>query len=165
MNHSLIDYAAMWSATFALVFLLGIQSRNVQRSHYFAAILTSLGISIGNFTFIKFAAAGTFDAFAVCAVGGCMGIAFSIWFSDNVLHKRPAKGGQIAHKGPPLRFGEQVEGYHPLTPQMRLALEEAGRRAMRRTILKYPKLKCYECIGDDGCDGNCETKHLQRNTA
>lgn len=87
MNYTLLDYAVMWGASFALVFLLGIQSKNVQRSHYLAAVLTSFGISVGNFTFTKYASAGSLDAFFACAAGGCMGIAFSIWLSDNVLHK------------------------------------------------------------------------------
>ena len=134
MNHSLLDYGVMWAASFALVFLLGIQSKNVQRSRYLAAIVTSFGISVGNFTFIKYAAVGTLDAFWVCAVGGCMGIAFSIWFADNVLHRGHAKGGFVSQKWLLPRFGEQVEGYHPITPEMRSALEDAGRRAMQRTF-------------------------------
>lgn len=134
LDYTLLDYTLMWAASFALVFLLGLQSKNVQRSRYLAAVVTSFGISVGNFTFIKYAAVGTLDAFWVCAVGGCMGIAFSIWFSDNVLHKGFAKGGVIAQKGPLPRFGEQVEGYHPITPEMRSALEDAGRGAMQRTF-------------------------------
>lgn len=141
MNHSLFDYGLMWAASFALVFLLGIQSKNVQRSRYLLAITTSFGISVGNFTFIKYAAAGTLDAFFVCAAGGCMGIAFSIWFADNVLHRDFAKGGVIAQKEPLPRFGERGEGYCPITPQMRTAIEDAGRRAMQhhRQCAAIPK--------------------------
>lgn len=128
MNHSLLDYGVMWAASFALVFLLGIQSKNVQRSRYLAAVITSFGISVGNFTFIKYAAIGTLDAFCVCAAGGCMGIAFSIWFADNILHKR--------RKGPLLRFDDPPEGHHPITPEMRTALKDAGRRAMQRTFVQ-----------------------------
>lgn len=146
MNHTLLDYGVMWAASFALVFLLGLQSKNVQRSRYLAAIITSFGISVGNFTFIKYAAAGTLDAFFICAVGGCMGIAFSIWFADNVMHKNHAKGDFAFQKGPPSLFGEQREGSIPLTPQMRSALEDVGRRAMQRTFSqKLDTLTEVEC--------------------
>ena len=135
MNHTPFEYLIMWSASFALVFLLGVQSKNVQRSRYFAAVITSLGISIGNFTFVKYASAGTFDAFLACALGGCMGIAGSIWVSDNVLHRRH----QTAPKPAGAVFSPRVGSGLTRLARKRQRLEQAGREAMRRTFELSPK--------------------------
>ena len=97
---SIADYFAMFFASFTVVFLLGLQSKNVNQSRYFAAILTSFGISASNFTFVKYASNGNSTAFWVCAAGGCLGIAFSIWFYDNILHtRRIAPGSTNTPKG------------------------------------------------------------------
>lgn len=88
MTHTLADYAAMFFSNFFVVFLLGLQSKNVNAGRYAAAVVTSLGISVGNFIFVKYVAAGSYDVFAVCAVGGAVGIAVSIWFYQNFMEKR-----------------------------------------------------------------------------
>jgi len=85
---SATDYALVFLCTFSVVFLLGIQSRNVQQSRYFIAIVTSFLISCANFLFVHYAATGDYIVFAFSAAGGCMGIAGAIWFSDNVLHPK-----------------------------------------------------------------------------
>jgi len=90
MSYSGLDFLAMFFSSFMVVFLLGLQGKNVQQSRIKAAIATSFGISIGQFLFIKYAATGDFIAFMVVAIGGCVGIAFSIWFYDNHLHHRRA---------------------------------------------------------------------------
>jgi hypothetical protein len=82
-----MDYAGMFLSNFFVVFLLGLQSKNVQKSRYVAAIMTSFGISISQAMFVKYVASGNLLALVVCAVGGAMGIAVSIWASDNWLHK------------------------------------------------------------------------------
>lgn len=82
------DYPAMFAASFFSVFLLGLQSKNVNQSRYVAAIVTSFGISVANFIFIKYAAAGSLVAFFVLATGGCTGIASSIWFYDKVMKRK-----------------------------------------------------------------------------
>jgi hypothetical protein len=130
VNHSLFEYLIMWAASFALVFLLGIQSKNVQRSRYLAAVITSFGISVGNFTFVKYASAGTLDAFWACALGGCMGIAVSIWVSDHVLHKRHLTSPQPAGAV----FRSQIGSGHTRLLRKRQKLEQAGREAMRVTF-------------------------------
>lgn len=84
----MIDYVLMFASNFSIVFLLGLQSRNVVAGRYFAAVVTSLGISVGNFMFIRFAATGDPSTFVVCASGGCCGVAASIWFYENVVLKR-----------------------------------------------------------------------------
>lgn len=91
MSYSPVDYGLMFASSFFVVFLLGIQSKNVNQSRYLAAIVTSFGISIGQFLFAKYASTGNLWAFLTCATGGCAGIAYSIWFYDNVLHHRRHK--------------------------------------------------------------------------
>lgn len=83
-----VEYFALFISTLGMVFLLGLQSRNVQKSDYLAAIVTSFLISVFNFVFVKYASSGGIWALASSALGGCIGIAGSIWFSDKVLHKK-----------------------------------------------------------------------------
>lgn len=85
---SALELCLLFIVTFANVFLLGIQSRNVNAGRYVAAVATSFGISIANFTFVHYAATGSLAAFAVSAAGGCCGIAAAIWFYQNVMEKR-----------------------------------------------------------------------------
>ncbi len=82
------DFLAMFVTSFFSVFLLGMQSKNVNQSRYFAAVVTSFGISVANFLFIRYAANGSLIAFFVLAAGGCCGIASSIWVHDKVLSKK-----------------------------------------------------------------------------
>ena len=81
------DYVAMFFASFVLVFLLGLQSKNVMYGRYVAAIATSFGISACNFLFVKYAASGSYFAFIATAVGAMGGIASSIWFYQNVMER------------------------------------------------------------------------------
>lgn len=85
---TIADAVTVFASSFFTVFLLGIQSRNINQSRYMAAVLTSFGISIANFTFIKYVAAGSYLTFVICATGGCMGVAFSIWFYKNIIEKK-----------------------------------------------------------------------------
>ena len=87
----MIDYLLMFAASFFGVFLLGIQSRNVNGGHYIAAVITSFGISASNFMFAKFAAVGDVLTFSICAAGGCTGIASAIWFYEHVVAPRRAR--------------------------------------------------------------------------
>lgn len=91
MTHSLIEYLLMFAGSFVLVFLLGIQSRNVVAGRYMAAVMTSFGISVSQFIFVKYAATGSYDVFFVNAAGGCLGIAGSIWFYKHILERRHAR--------------------------------------------------------------------------
>lgn len=88
MTHTLIDYLTMFWSNFFVVFLLGLQSKNVVNGHYTAAVITSLGISVANFIFVKYAVTGSYDVFAVCALGGCTGIAVSIWFYKKLIERK-----------------------------------------------------------------------------
>jgi len=82
------DYLLMFVSNFFVVFLLGLQSKNVNQGRYLAAILTSFGISMANFLFIRYAASGDMTVFTTCAAGGACGIAFSIWFYSNVIEAK-----------------------------------------------------------------------------
>jgi hypothetical protein len=88
MTHTVADYFVMFASNFSVIFLLGLQSKNVNASRYIAAITTSFGISVSQFIFIKYVVAGSYDVFAVCAIGGCSGIAFSIWFYKNFMERK-----------------------------------------------------------------------------
>lgn len=88
MNHALTEYLVMFAGSFVLVFLLGLQSRNVVAGRYFAAMMTSFGISVSNFIFVKFAATGQIDVFFINAAGGCLGIAFAIWFYKHIVERK-----------------------------------------------------------------------------
>lgn len=86
-------YLAMFAANFFVVFLLGVQSRNVNAGRYMAAVLTSAGINTSQFLFVKFASTGGWSTWAVTTIAGCTGIASAIWFYQNVMAKRkPAAG-------------------------------------------------------------------------
>ena len=78
----------MLCASFVVVFLLGLQSKNVNQGRYLAAILTSAGISVAQFMFVKFAAAGTPLVLLFSLMGGCAGIAFSIWFHQHFIERK-----------------------------------------------------------------------------
>ena len=88
MTHTFLEYLLMFVGSFVLVFLLGIQSRNVVAGRYLAAVATSFGISVSQFIFVKFAAAGSYDVFFVNAAGGCLGIAGSIFFYKHIFVRK-----------------------------------------------------------------------------
>jgi hypothetical protein len=84
---SLADAAIIFLGAFTVVFLLGLQSRNVVAGRYLAAVLTSAGISLSQFIFVKYAAGGSLSVLAISTFGGCLGIASAIWFYGNVMSK------------------------------------------------------------------------------
>lgn len=88
---NLADGLILFGSSFAVVFLLGIQSKNVMHSRYVAAMLTSLGISAANFLFVKYASVGGSIEFFTAAVGGMLGIASSIYLYDKFTRRKAAK--------------------------------------------------------------------------
>lgn len=76
MNYS--DYAIIFFGAFISVFLMGLQSKNVNQGRILAAVVTSLGISVSQFIFVKYAAAGSYAVLAFSAAGGCLGITCAI---------------------------------------------------------------------------------------
>lgn len=85
---SLFDVLCMFWGNFFLVFLLGIQSKNVNQSRYVAAMVTSAGISVAQAVFIKYVATGSLVNFSICALGGAIGIASAIFFHDHIMKRR-----------------------------------------------------------------------------
>ncbi|WKZ86325.1 hypothetical protein N5B55_05065 [Ralstonia pickettii] len=85
---SWLELVALAGATFFSVFLMGLQSRNVNQGRYLASVVTSFGISVGNFTFARYASTGSLAAFFTSAAGGMAGIAFAIWFYKRFMEKR-----------------------------------------------------------------------------
>lgn len=88
MFNSMGDFATMFASSFIVVFLMGLQSRNVHASRYVAAVMTSFGISVSQFIFVKYAVNGSYAVFFTCAAGGCLGIAFSIWFYTQFMERK-----------------------------------------------------------------------------
>ena len=53
-----------------------------------AAAITSVGISVAQFAFVKYAANGNWLVLIISALGGAMGIAFSIYVHDHHIEKK-----------------------------------------------------------------------------
>ena len=87
----MIQYIILFIASFFLVGLLGLQSKNVQHSRYLAAALTSMAISLSNFVFVKAVAVGGYDTLLVVMVGGASGIMSAIYAHDHHLMKEEKK--------------------------------------------------------------------------
>ena len=83
----MIDYIILFIASFFLVGLLGLQSKNVQHSRYLSAALTSMAITVANFVFVKVVATGGFDMMFTGMVGGACGIIVAIYAHDHHLMK------------------------------------------------------------------------------
>ena len=83
----MINYVILFIASFFLVGLLGLQSKNVQHSRYLAAALTSMAISCSNFIFVKAVAMGGYDTLLTVMVGGASGIMCAIYAHDHHLTK------------------------------------------------------------------------------
>lgn len=87
-EYDFADVITMLVGSFVVVFLLGLQSRNVNMGRYVAAIVTSVGISVSQFIFVKYAASGNIWALLISTVGGCLGVASSIWFWKNIMERK-----------------------------------------------------------------------------
>jgi hypothetical protein len=83
----MIQYIILFVASFFLVGLLGLQSKNVQHSRYIAAAITSMAISLANFVFVKVVATGGLDMMFTGMVGGACGIIVAIYAHDHHLMK------------------------------------------------------------------------------
>lgn len=86
--HTLLDYSLMFLASFVMVTLFGLQSKNVQHSRYFPAFFISIGISVSNFIFVRYAAVGTYDVMMVTATGGAFGIITAIYLHDKAVQRK-----------------------------------------------------------------------------
>jgi len=84
----MIHYITLFLASFFLVGLLGLQSKNVQNSQYFMAALTSMAISISNFIFVKSIAFGGYNTLYILMAGGACGICCAIYIHDHLLSRK-----------------------------------------------------------------------------
>jgi hypothetical protein len=75
-------------AAYAMVFFLGLQSKNVNQSRYLAAALTSIGILGSQFIFTKIAVVAGMTEFLVLAAGSAAGITSSIWVHDHLTKQK-----------------------------------------------------------------------------
>lgn len=85
---SALDAAIVFLGGFVVVFLLGLQSRNVVAGRYAAAMLTSAGISLSQFIFVRYAAGGSLAVLAFSTLGGCLGIGSAIWFYKHIIERK-----------------------------------------------------------------------------
>lgn len=82
------DCIIVFASTFFNVFLLGFNSKNVHQSRYLLAFLTSWGITVAQYFFVKYATHGSGVEFVMVAgVGGSLGIVFAIIVHDHVTPK------------------------------------------------------------------------------
>ena len=88
INYISLDYMILFSASFLLVGLLGLQSKNVQGSKYAAAALTSIAITVANFFFIRLVVNDTgYTTLVVAGLGGALGIVSAIYLYDRATKK------------------------------------------------------------------------------
>tara|TARA_B100000780_G_scaffold265543_1_gene221033 strand:+ start:785 stop:1105 length:321 start_codon:yes stop_codon:yes gene_type:complete len=83
------DFIILFAASFLLVGLLGLQSKNVQGSKYVAAAMTSIAITVANFFFIRLVVndAG-YSTLIVAGLGGALGIVSAIYLYDRANKKK-----------------------------------------------------------------------------
>jgi len=87
----ILDYTILFFASFSLVGLLGLQSKNVQGSKYIAAAVTSVAISIANFFFVKIVATGNYEALIIASIAGACGIITAIYAYDKMNNQKRQK--------------------------------------------------------------------------
>lgn len=89
---TLLDGIAIFTSTFATVFLLGFQSKNVHQSRYVLAALTSFCIGLSQYVFIRYAISTEGLAFVLTSgTGGAAGIVTAIYTHDRVISKSHEK--------------------------------------------------------------------------
>ena len=79
----ILDHGILFASTFFNVFLLGFNSKNVHQSRYFLAFITSWGITVAQYFFVRYAMAGDgFLFIGVSGIGGSLGIVAAIFIHD-----------------------------------------------------------------------------------
>lgn len=76
---------ALFASAFFLVFLLGLQSLNVNGGHYVAAALTSLGLGTLQVLIIKLVPGASLSEMAATIAGGPFGITASMYFHRRTI--------------------------------------------------------------------------------
>ena len=80
----------LFASTFALVFLLGLQSRNVNCGQRRAAFFTSLGIGSAQLLLYKLAPDANGLEIAAYLSGGPFGIVASMWAHERFFNRKTA---------------------------------------------------------------------------
>lgn len=88
MNLSLVDIGIVFFTNFLMVFLLGIQSKNVMNSLHLAASVTTVLILSAQTVFIQYVKDITAPIFFISAIGCIAGINCSILFYDKIMKKQ-----------------------------------------------------------------------------
>lgn len=87
MNLPLSDILIVFVTNFLMVFLLGIQSKNVNNSLYLASSVTTVLILSSQTIFIQYVKNITVPIFVISAFGCVAGINCSILFYDKFFKK------------------------------------------------------------------------------
>lgn len=90
ISHKLImNTIYLFLASFASVFLLGIQQLNVEHRRYLASIITSFGITVSNYVLFKYLPSGDFQLiqFLAFSIGGALGVSTAMYSHDRFLPK------------------------------------------------------------------------------
>lgn len=69
-----VTHIALFASAFTTVFLLGIQQQNVIGRHYFAAVVTSLGIGMAQISLWRLVPSAEWSEIAATLAGGPVGI-------------------------------------------------------------------------------------------
>ena len=75
-------------ATFVTVFCLGFQSLNVNRGHYFSAMITSLAIGSSHIVLYKYLPDGSLADCLAYLMAGPLAITSSMWAHDRWMNKK-----------------------------------------------------------------------------
>tara|TARA_R110000787_G_scaffold260371_1_gene365609 strand:+ start:177 stop:512 length:336 start_codon:yes stop_codon:yes gene_type:complete len=95
-----LDMVILFSASFLLVGLLGLQSKNVQGSKYAAAALTSIAITVANFFFIRLVVNDTgYTTLVVAGLGGALGIVSAIYLYDRATERSKKRKSSYNYDG------------------------------------------------------------------
>jgi len=87
-----LDHMILFTSSFANVFLLGFNSKNVQHSRYWMAFFTSWGITLAQYFFVKYAANDGGALFlAISGTGGALGIVSAIFVHNWMSNHFPKK--------------------------------------------------------------------------
>lgn len=74
-----MTHAALFLSAFFTVFLLGFQQQNVSGRHYFAAVVTSLGIGVAQIFLWRLVPEASASQIAATLAGGPAGIVCAMW--------------------------------------------------------------------------------------
>jgi len=89
----------LFASTFILVFALGFQSLNVNRSHYVAAALTSIVIGSMQMIMLKLGPEASAIEIIAFVAGGPFGITASMWSHQRILGRKQRRNVDCGDAG------------------------------------------------------------------